>query len=43
MNPTRTLIGPKPARYVPAHQTDIRVTFAKFRRLIALQAVKEKK
>jgi hypothetical protein len=35
--PTRHLCGPKPAKYVPAHRTDIGRTFEVHRRLIAMQ------
>ncbi len=32
-HPTRTLVGPKPHRYVNALRTDIRRTFRRFRLL----------
>lgn len=40
-NPSRALIGPKPARYVNAASTDIRRTFEKFRRLQRLQSQRQ--
>lgn len=42
--PSRPLVAPrgeKQSRYVPAVATDIRKTFDKYRRLIALQEKKE--
>ena len=35
--PSRSLVGPKPARYVNAASTDIRRTFEKWRRLQRMQ------
>ncbi len=36
-DPTRHLCSPKPHRYVPAMSTDIRKTFERARRLMAMR------
>ncbi len=42
--PTRSLTDQrKPHRYTPSHATDVAATFAKFRRLQAMQQTKESK
>ncbi len=39
VRPTRSLIGPRPLRYVAAKSTDIRRTFRRARLLARLQAL----
>ncbi len=37
--PTRSLIGPRPSRYIKSEHTDIRRTFRKFRLLARIRAL----
>lgn len=37
IEPSRSLFGPKPLRYVPASHTNVAATIAKFQRLQALR------